>query len=400
MKKKILAVLLIAIFTLVAIPLEYSYSQSKPIEYETHYFLDTGVVFVWKHSDGRWQNNLKPNDTYKSSYTLNMGALPHGKINKEDIEVVKVEPYSPSKHSFDTENFRRWSSPKAKDQFEYDENFYRHASNNINVANKNYDNKTGNLTVNFKAKLTPREALYDVKKTLEYIGPQEVYAYMGGERNVSQEIKNAIEMLKPSNFAANVEGYMYFVPTVVEYRVPKEKEIEYSDNYEFSAFHRYSMTHKKNPNDDRKKYEFWMFRPIDAEPTLSDEFLVEASSWTHEKGLKEFPAKYYKLDKDNPFLLYDFHADYNPLIAVIYRKGIENEKYKDDEVFKKQFFNGYEKEHQGEKYYLYDWWIRQADGEMMPTKYLFEHFSDDVVQRFLNYFGYDDPEEWTYNIRN
>lgn len=195
-----------------------------------------------------------------------------------------------------------------------------------------------------------------------------------------------------------VEGWRFYIPVKISWEY--QEDIPTSENYEFSAFHKYSMTYKKNPNDDNRTFVFWMFRPIDAAASLNDEFLIRATSWTHEKGFTEFPIKHYKLDKDNPFLLHDFYADYNPLTVVIYRKGIENEKYKYDDVFKNQFFAGYEREHNGEKYYLYDWWINKADGEMMPTKHLFEHFSDDTVQRFLNYFGYTDPEEWTSNIKN
>ncbi|MEW9125106.1 MAG: hypothetical protein AB2421_20520, partial [Thermotaleaceae bacterium] len=158
------------------------------------------------------------------------------------------------------------------------------------------------------------------------------------------------------------------------------------------------------PNDDDRKYVFWMFRPVGAEPTLSDEFLIRGTSWTYQGKdyleFEEFPVRHYKLDPDNPFLLYEFYADFNPMIVTIYRKGIEKDIYKDDKVFQNQFFAEYERQYNGEKYYLYSFWISKADGEHMPTKHLFKGFSEEVGLDFISHFGYSDMNEWNHNVYN
>jgi len=393
-----ISMLMLFIITLGIFPLEFSYGQNQEnVAYETHYFLDTGVVFIWKHSDGTWQKNLKPNDIYSDGYSLTLTNIPHGReIKPKDIEIVDVKPYDPNLYSFGQDNFRRWINPKALTESEYKDSFLRYSSNNIKILNKKYDNNTGKISVSYDVTLTPNEEVYNVKTILEYIGPQEVYQYLGGEQNVSQEIKNAIESLKPGKFSSNVEGYMYFVPTVIEYKVKKLQENS-NTNYIFSGFNNYTLTHNLAKPHDSRLYTFWMFRPADAAENFVDEFLVEGHSWTFQKNnyieKEVFPIKHFKLDKSNQFITYDIYADFVPISAVVWRKGKESDKYKDSNTFKENFWAGYTKEYNGATYYYYDTWDKQADGEFYPGK-LLDNYTEDTVQKFINKFGYYNKDYW------
>jgi hypothetical protein len=391
MKYKIqISILMLLVITLGITPLEFSYAQNEENgEYETHYFLDTGVIFIWKHSNGTWQKNIKPNDIYKGEYNLTLMNIPHGReIKAEDIQLVDVKVYNPNLYSFDQENFRRWINPKALNEIEYISRFIPHTSNNIRITDKSYSSTTGKVSVKYEAELVAIEQAYDVKNTIEQIAPQEVYEYLGGEEKVSREmpeIKKAIEILKPSKFSSNVEGYMYFVPTVIEYKVKKAPQGN-DTTYIFSGFNTNRVT-----QHDPRDYTFWMFRPKDAHPELSDEFLVEGHSWTFQDKdyiqSEKFPIKHFKLDKDNQVVTYNLKADFVPIRTVIWRKGKEHDKYKYHETFKDNFWAGYIKEYNGEAYYYYDTWNAEADGEFYPLR-LLDNYPDEVVQEFLNEFGY------------
>lgn len=399
--KSQISILMLLIITLGIIPLELSYGQNQGIEtYETFYFLDMGFVPLWKHSNGSWQNNIKPGDYYKKSVNYSLldvhNALNGEIIKADDIELVNIKAYTPDLFSFDQENFRRWSNSKAITESDYIYNFFRRSANDIRIEDKSYDSKTGQVLIEWNAKLTPNQSFLDVKTTIDQAGVQELYEYLGGESNVSQDLKDSIEKSKPDKFDSNVEGYFCFIPTVVEYRV--KKTIENNDpKYIFSAFNNHSVTHNQpNPHDPRK-YTFWLFRPIDAAKSLEDEFLIEGHSWIY-KGNKytekeTFPLKNFKLNKESPVATYEFYADFVPISVVIWRKGVEDEKYIYRDNFKKNFWAGYTKTHNGETYYYYDTWDAEADGEFYPGT-LLDDYTDPVVQQFLNPLGYTSKDTW------
>lgn len=396
--KNKISILMIFIIALGIIPLELSFAQNY--EYETYYFLDTGFVPMWKDISGKWQYGKKPDsydrDPFSYSLLTRHNQLNGENINPEDIELVNVTPYDPSIHSFDQENFKRYSNPKASNETEYLERFYRYSSNDIKIKSTNYDNSTGKIHIERDVKLTPNEVFFDVKMTIEQAGVHEVYEYLGGEPNVTEEMKKSIEDFMPNKFDPRVEGYFCFVPTVAEYRV--KRTIENNDpKYIFSGFNNHSVTHNQpNPHDPRK-YTFWLFRPTDAAESLEDEFLIEGHSWIY-KGNKytekeTFPLKNFKVNKESPVATYEFYADFVPISVVIWRKGVEDEKYIYRDNFKKNFWAGYTKTHNGETYYYYDTWDAEADGEFYPGT-LLDDYTDPVAQQFLNPLGYTNKDTW------
>ena len=173
--------------------------------------------------------------------------------------------------------------------------------------------------------------------------------------------------------------------------------------YQFSGFNNYTITYKTGKPHDGRLYSFWLFRPVIAEDNLSDEFLIQIESWTYQgKDYPErqtYPLEHVKIDKNNPFIVLDYNNDFTPMSAVIWRKGKENDLYKDNSTFKKNFWAGYTKQHNGETYYYFDNWLNKADGEMFPTKYWLKHFSNDVIQKFINKYGFTDLEVYEKAIR-
>lgn len=173
--------------------------------------------------------------------------------------------------------------------------------------------------------------------------------------------------------------------------------------YQFSGFNNHTISYKTNKPHDGRVYSFWLFRPAIAEEDLSDEFLIQIESWTYQNNdypeRQTYPLEHVKLDKDNPFVVLDYHNDFTPMSAVIWRKGKENDLYKDHSVFKKNFWAGYTKQYNGETYYYFDDWLNKADGEMFPTKYLLKHFSNNVIQKFINKYGFTDLEVYEKAIR-
>lgn len=208
--KKIVSILLITSLFISSF-LMTSFAEA-PQQIEKHYKLDTGVIFIWKNSAGKWQKG-KPNEYFSSGYTLNL---------PRNAENVKVYPYDPS-ISFEKNAIERSITTYGKTQTEYDLNYLRKGSKEIQIKKINYNKDSGLLNVEYSALLSANKELFDVKNTLESPnGEQIIYDYMG---TPTDEIKKALETLKPSKFSKDVEGYLFFVPTIVEYEIPLKPQI-------------------------------------------------------------------------------------------------------------------------------------------------------------------------------
>ena len=207
------------------------------IEEKTYYQLDTGVIFIWKHSNGTWQYGKSPGSSFTSGFTLNIA---NGK-DKDAIKDVKVYPYTPA-FSFSTQNFSYNSTDFSKNQNQYNNEYFKNGVASVSVKSNRYDAKTGSLSVSYDAQLMSVQTKierdmaiangqdaskinvdFNVKRLLQIDkveGAKEVYARMGYTPDtVPPEIKKATESL--TSFSPNVEGYLYFVPLIIEYKEAK-----------------------------------------------------------------------------------------------------------------------------------------------------------------------------------
>lgn len=195
----------------------------------------------------------------------------------------------------------------------------------------------------------------------------------------------------------------------------KEKNIEnnkdiviiQNDKYEFSCFNNYTITHNTiyKPGEPKNKCTFWMMQPIHADDELEDEFLVLIRVERYQNG-QEYTTMYepdepiyFKLNKDNPVAAIDFIADNPRYILTIYRKGKELDEYKDNERFKNQYFMGYEKAYNGEKYYYYKFYHSYDHGFFYPTKLGLSYMREEKAREFIGRFGYTNFDKWNEAIR-
>ncbi len=366
-----------------------------PQQYETHYRLDTGVIFIWKNSAGAWQDG-RPGEYFSSGYNLNLAR----NLNPADIYDVKVYHYNPNEFSFNTDNFLWFPTVYAANQADYDMRYHATSSNDINIKSAIYNSQTGSLQVQYEALLTPVERLFDVKTTLDNPnGEQIIYNYMGlTPETAPADLKAALEEVK--TFHPNVEGYLYFVPTIIEYKVKKTIDIAAMNDirYLFSTFNDYTINRTANT----KNHTFWMLAP-EYPSGVTDEFLVEVRSHVinTDTGILERrvnPITHIEFNENQVVQTVDFIADGTPIDATIWRKGIERTDL--SEVFKQQFFRGYTKEHNGETYYFYQYYQSAADGEMYPIKKAFENVPSANTQSFIGRYGFTNIDDYEYRVLN
>lgn len=385
---KIVTLLLII---LILVPSTVLANSAGPQSYETRYRLDTGVIFVWKNSAGAWQKG-QPGEDFDSGYTINLA----NNVQPKDIYDVKVYPYKPDDFSFDTPNFLWFTTAYANNQTNYNMNYYSTSSNNIKNIVANYNNQTGSLQVTYTANLTPVDAIFDVKHTLNtYGGEQVIYDYMGlTPQTAPTDLKNALGAIQ--SFHPNVEGYLYFVPTIIEYKVrrPFTGDIDYL----FSTFNDYTI----NRSAATKNHTFWMMAP-EFPSGVTDEFLVEVRSHVinNSTGVLERrvnPLTHIQFNENQVIQIINFIADGTPIDATIWRKGVERNDL--SEVFKDQFFRGYTKEHKGEAYYFYQYYQSAADGEKYPTKKAFERVPEANIQSFISRYGFTNINDYEFRVMN
>ena len=371
------------------------FGSSSPQPYETHYRLDTGVIFAWKNSAGHWQKGLHPGlKNYIGSYTISLA----NNVPPGDIYDVKVYPYTPS-FSFDTKNLLWFITKYATDQIEYNQRYY---SSSVKKIKDNivayYNNQTGNLQVSYVIEeLVHRDTLFNVKEALISPGGEQViYDYMGlTSETAPADLKDALEVLKPNVFNPNVEGYLYFVPTIIEYKV--KKPFDGAINYLFSTFNNYTIDRSANTSN----HTFWMMAP-EFPGGFTDEFVVEIRSHViNDRGAierKVFDLTHIKFTQESMMQTINFTAGATPIDATIWRQGRERSDL--TPKFKDQFFRGYTKQFNGETYYYYSFYQSTADGEMYPAKKAFERLPTTNAQDFISRYGFANINDYEYRVLN
>lgn len=186
----------------------------------------------------------------------------------------------------------------------------------------------------------------------------------------------------------------------------KDLVVIQNDDYLFSCFNDYTITLNTiyKTGDPKNKCTFWMMQPLNAGDDLEEEFLVGMRLWLYQDGndyttYHEKAPVHFKLNKDNPIVAVDFISDTPRYTLTIWRKGKELDKYKDDDVFKDQYFMGYEQIYNGEKYYFYKTYFSYNDGFFYPTQFGLSFMKKDKAKEFINRFGFDDFDKWDEAIK-
>ena|GEM_PF-5878899 len=372
-------------------------NSTGPQIYETRYRLDTGVIFVWKNSAGTWQKG-QPGKDFNAGYTISLAY----NVLPKDIYDVKVYQYNPEKFSFKTPNFLWYTTVYANSQLEYNFNYHSSAIK-LNTSEtkyfknivSNYNNQTDILQVTYTVNLTPVAKLFDVKETIKSPGGEQIiYDYMGlTPETAPADFKNALGAIK--SFHPNVEGYLYFVPTIIEYKV--RKSFTGDINYLFSTFNDYTI----NREADIKSHTFWMMAP-EVPGGVTDEFLVEVRSHIFDgDGVlvrKVHPLTNISFNEGQVIQTIDFTAEGTPIDATIWRRGLERNDL--PQAFKEQFFRGYTKQHNGGTYYFYGYYQSNADGEMYPTKRAFDKAPATNTQSFIGRYGFTNINDYEFRVLN
>jgi hypothetical protein len=180
------------------------------------YRLDTGVIFIWANSSGAWQKGYSPGSNYPSGFKMDLTY--GGQYQKDKIKNVKAYPYTAAFYR-DTGVQPAYNvTAKAGSIEEYNEVYMPHASQNINITKSTYDPKVGEIDIKYNAKLSSNN-LYDVKQRVAFGREEDIYDYMGGKSSVPADVIKSLEAMKGNLFSPKVQGYMYFVPIIIEYEV-------------------------------------------------------------------------------------------------------------------------------------------------------------------------------------
>lgn len=167
----------------------------------------TGVIFVW----GRAQNGdspalwepAAPGDRYivNTAATLERGA-----------KNIRIYPYDgkcidPGKATFG-----------ARNKLEYNNTYMPYAAKNVRVSAPSLPDQNGKITYSYEMNLNPQKMLYDVKSQLNKGKEQKIRDLLG---YVSPEIEQYLTAYKGQTLAPDIEGYLYFVPYVIQWDVTK-----------------------------------------------------------------------------------------------------------------------------------------------------------------------------------
>lgn len=179
----------------------------------TNYRLDTGVIFLWKSSSGTWQNGWSPGSSKSWSGSLNIGS------NRKN---VKVYPYTEDNFRFNQPDQYHWNSNTlTSNKIQYDINYFRFSAFPLQVTGANtYHEGSGNLTVTYNATFVPRNGIpFNVKEELGKSGGVGKQYLIDLLDNPGQDILDKMNLMDPSNenYSSNVEGYLYFIPIIIQY---------------------------------------------------------------------------------------------------------------------------------------------------------------------------------------
>jgi hypothetical protein len=198
------------------VALQPASSETIKEEVRTYWRLDTGVVFLWKSASNAWQNGWRPGSTQTWTTPVNIGA---GLTNVQ-IYPFDSNAYKPQGGHFDFDDeYYLWNRTGAADnRTKYLDRYFGFAANALQISGTNsYDASTGNVDVRYTATFNAvNGALYDVKSVLSKGNKHEILQLLG---TPSPELAEMMELMdsKAQNFSPNVEGYLVFLPIVIQY---------------------------------------------------------------------------------------------------------------------------------------------------------------------------------------
>lgn len=158
-----------------------------------------------------------------------------------------------------------------------------------------------------------------------------------------------------------------------------------SDDFTFSTFSNYEI------NQSNPKYDF-TFYIADFEGTETKEkFYVDLWHHMEVNWVNEIHKSFtLTLDASKSIDWYTYQMSATPVMAVIYRKDKQWERWKDDEGMHNDFWNGYEKVIGGEKYYYYNTYYYKSDGMRFVSGDDIEKIPEGNKLNWMNYLGFDD----------
>ena len=223
-KSRMLSVILIVVLLAASLPQAALSATTKEVTV-THYRLDTGVVFMWKNSAGAWQTvngrTWTPGGTYTHDRSFSLPA---------NAKNVKVSKYNGSNFTFGSGGYYEdasgtkaynWNpTAYASDKDTYGNSYHNRSANIGSLSGADtYIPQNGGITVTYTATYSDGKK-YDVKDMLQKGKGNEVLALLGG--NVDPAITAFMEI---SDFSANVEGYLWFLPIVIQYDLTEQVEV-------------------------------------------------------------------------------------------------------------------------------------------------------------------------------
>ncbi len=222
-KKKILHIIAAALIIIIISTATSSTKASAAMMDSTHYRLSTGVVFIWKNSEGKWQNGLSPGDTTTYTDYFSIGQ------DLKNISAYRYNPEAPigteGHFDFNNNQYYHWNKGAATNYESYNLLYYDYSAKPLNVSGEeNYDAETGKLKLVLSPTLKTVSGInYDVKEKLSF-GVQGKFELLELLGSPTQELIDAMNLMDPASeqYNPNVEGYLYFVPVIIQYTVTTE----------------------------------------------------------------------------------------------------------------------------------------------------------------------------------
>lgn len=224
MRKGIRGIFILLVVLLVS---GHAWGEEEDTMWIMHQRLDTGVTFLWKNSQGEWQQNLYPGGSLSLSTLFYIGK------DYVDVEVVpyhhQANPGEPGYFDFSGETSYWNQTALAWDKISYDYH-YDQFSGIIqgNTCQTAYNSQEGSLLFTATMTLLPREGVwYNIKEQL-MLGQEGKDYLLALLDNPTSDIIEKMNLLDPreETYNPNVEGYLLFHPVVITYweEVPLPEE--------------------------------------------------------------------------------------------------------------------------------------------------------------------------------
>ncbi|MDR2295456.1 MAG: hypothetical protein LBD95_01540 [Clostridiales Family XIII bacterium] len=203
----------IVIFALLAALLPQTARAAANERTTTYHRLDTGVSFLWKHSNGTWQKGwaLGSTQVYGTVHSLPANA-----------KNVRIYGYDGNNFDFNRPDVCLWNpTAHATDRESYNTNYNNHSARPLAVSGADsYVPASGRISVTYTATFAADRAI-DVKSELAQGRKDYIHGLLGAP---TQEIVEAMKLLDPASesYSEGVEGYLWFLPIVFQYDLTEE----------------------------------------------------------------------------------------------------------------------------------------------------------------------------------